>query len=230
MSVMVRYSPELCHYGIKGQKWGIRRYQNSDGSLTPEGIKRYGDNPNRKVLRTMRKEAKKEYRQDQESSDRVQLVTSYVGGMRDRSRKVLDKTSKKYDKISARTDPRHMRKLNKAAMNYSVAKALNEEFEQEYAKWDSLNKANYDSLIKKYGNDAVTKFDKGENSLIKRSKNGTFVAGDALARNTRVMAIPIGEFVYFQISYPAANYDDGILEYNKQYRKARKAAKKNLRR
>lgn len=31
------------HHGIRGQKWGIRRYQNSDGSLTPEGRKRYGD-------------------------------------------------------------------------------------------------------------------------------------------------------------------------------------------
>lgn len=32
----------LCHYGIKGMKWGIRRYQNEDGSLTSEGIQRYG--------------------------------------------------------------------------------------------------------------------------------------------------------------------------------------------
>ena len=31
----------LQHYGIKGQKWGIRRYQNPDGSLTPEGKARY---------------------------------------------------------------------------------------------------------------------------------------------------------------------------------------------
>lgn len=31
---------ELYHYGIKGQKWGIRRYQNKDGSLTPAGKKR----------------------------------------------------------------------------------------------------------------------------------------------------------------------------------------------
>lgn len=34
---------ELTHHGIKGQKWGVRRYQNSDGSLTPAGKKRYGD-------------------------------------------------------------------------------------------------------------------------------------------------------------------------------------------
>ena len=31
----------LEHHGILGQKWGIRRYQNDDGSLTPEGRKRY---------------------------------------------------------------------------------------------------------------------------------------------------------------------------------------------
>lgn len=32
---------ELKHYGIEGQKWGVRRYQNPDGSLTPEGKERY---------------------------------------------------------------------------------------------------------------------------------------------------------------------------------------------
>ena len=33
---------ELYHHGIKGQKWGIRRYQNPDGSLTDAGKRRYG--------------------------------------------------------------------------------------------------------------------------------------------------------------------------------------------
>ena len=34
---------DLRHHGIKGQKWGVRRFQNSDGSLTIAGRKRYGD-------------------------------------------------------------------------------------------------------------------------------------------------------------------------------------------
>lgn len=36
---MVNY--ELCHSGKKGQKWGVRRYQNYDGTLTELGKKRY---------------------------------------------------------------------------------------------------------------------------------------------------------------------------------------------
>lgn len=38
----------LQHHGIKGQKWGVRRFQYEDDSLTPEGKIRYGVGDGRK--------------------------------------------------------------------------------------------------------------------------------------------------------------------------------------
>ena len=54
------YEDFLMHHGIKGQHWGVRRFQNEDGSLTPAGRERYYGSFN-KTMRTVTKSSTNSY-------------------------------------------------------------------------------------------------------------------------------------------------------------------------
>lgn len=49
----------LMHHGIKGMRWGVRRFQNKDGSLTPAGKKRYDNMSDDKLQKTLYKQVKR---------------------------------------------------------------------------------------------------------------------------------------------------------------------------
>lgn len=79
----------LAHHGIKGQKWGVRRYQNLDGSYTDEGRRRRGTSPRKRYsdltdeeianrIRRRQNELKLE-ELDMQSS--IPIGVRYVGGI-----------------------------------------------------------------------------------------------------------------------------------------------------
>lgn len=51
---------ELMHWGVLGMKWGVRRYQNADGTLTTAGKKRYGTKANFEKVQRAKKKASPE--------------------------------------------------------------------------------------------------------------------------------------------------------------------------
>lgn len=58
----------ISHHGIKGMKWGVRRYQNYDGSYTRAGMKRYNDSLNKYEKADQRyKNAKASYKSAKKS-------------------------------------------------------------------------------------------------------------------------------------------------------------------
>lgn len=85
---------ELQHHGIKRQKWGVRRFQNPDGSLTPAGIRRYRKNSDR-IERELAGAVKKQA--TAEDYEKALKRTKSIGDDIDEVRKMNDDFRKSND-------------------------------------------------------------------------------------------------------------------------------------
>ena len=156
---------ELYHYGILGMKWGVRRYQNRDGSLTVEGKKRY----DRDIAENLAK--KKDSRIDTSSPDPNRWAREDI----ERSKRVVDSGSdliRQAKSIERDTSPRSTKKrLNVSNMS---DKELREKINRE------LLERQYSDMF-------------GEEAKVSRGRQFTRetleIAGTALAATSSVLGI-----------------------------------------
>ena len=69
---------ELCHHGILGMKWGVRKFQNKDGSLTAAGRKRYDTDIKSAEQRVQK--AKADAKEAKRAMQREAVANTFING------------------------------------------------------------------------------------------------------------------------------------------------------
>lgn len=156
---MEEYTDYLAHYGVKGMRWGVRRYQKPDGSLTDDGKK--------KVSKMYKKQADKVTAElNRRSTD--MYVSAYNkaaqkmnnGGIDEFNKQQEKKYGKNFAKRAGYMDDyedmfskeltnnmnKSLDEFYKSNKNFKKAQALVDEFGM--TKWDDLAKENSE-VIKK---------------------------------------------------------------------------------
>ena len=140
----------LAHHGIKGQKWGIRRYQNPDGSLTEEGKARYLKD----ATNALDPKAKRESVKYTASNGRSYTLNTTVGNVRIREHVVdASKSSKELSNL------------------LKEARELNNQEERDWESWigdENKVRETTKSYIKERNDQQIESLERELESLNKR--------------------------------------------------------------
>lgn len=205
---------ELMHYGIKGQKWGVRRFQNEDGTLTPAGRKKY--------KLEIKEENKKAFEYGREAS-----ISSHAAAY---AKNKSIKSQYKYKKALLK-DPNMIKSSTQKKRRYAEADAMSSKQLEAYARSaEKKAKEHCNSLIKKYGSENVknirySKFKAKDGSITERV-NDRVISGKDVATSiltsigiTALTGLPL----YMR---PTTGYDRGRIRAIETIKENRNKTKK----
>ena len=130
---------ELYHYGVKGMKWGVRRYQNKDGSLTTAGKKR---RIAKEASNYYKKEAAK---REQSSASRLSEINDILNNVQS-DKMSADKIDALFRELSAIEGS--VRTLKDRSKEIDRMSKLGKRYIQEYVK-----NVPVDKILKAYSDD-----------------------------------------------------------------------------
>ena len=188
---------ELMHYGIKGQKWGVRRFQNEDGTLTPAGRKKY--------KQEIKEENKKAFEYGREAT-----ISSHAASY---AKNKSIKSQYKYKKALLK-DPNMIKSSTQKKRRYAEADAMSSKQLEAHARSaEKKAKEHCNSLIKKYGSENVknirySDFKAKDGSITKRV-NDRVVTGKDVATSI-LMSVGIRALTGLPLYVmPSTGYDRG---------------------
>lgn len=156
---------ELMHYGVLGMKWGVRRYQNADGSLTAKGRVKFAKTAASEFGRKLTtKDAKKIYKTN---------AKQYASNA-ERYTKKSEKEKKKAEKYDQR-NAKYSEYMNKSKMYSEKSDKLFKASELSTKKLSDIEsgklKAGRDFIVQKDLNISITKIP-GYKAMVDNINNG----------------------------------------------------------